>query len=496
MAPGVLLPRPPCGRPDDGSRQWSGALNGARPPDTEPGSALGSTRTPSIRLAVWNAHRAIIEELYVRQDMNLAQLRQYMATVYHFYATTAMFKRQFAVWKRWKNYRHGQKKQILGHLASFDTMSDRQSDISGGDKYSAIMVNDQPVKCARLVRKVQQSGRTRPLTPPPGISNTDLLRVVSTANRDSTEVLLHAVSRYYAWYFDASAAVVRDYTFRGPMNVVFPHIASARRVIATDIPTAMAMLNVASGSVAAAIQAAPFQLLQHILSELGQWQWPDTAAASAARMAMMRFMCSISSRVWGAHHPLVSMLRSLIRHQKTTDDNRGTLPPIISLISTTSKAKMAEPIETAINVQNYLGDALFHAGDLDGAASIYSGIIRLSSGITTGRHDRAQCSYQSDIYRTHHRGARRAMKNLGWVRFKQGLPAVARPIFLEVLHLTEEAYGTVNGDFEGVSTCRYLAVVADEGNEHGLEDEAEAYFRLAFEGLLRYSGPDSSDVWR
>ena len=122
------------------------------------------------------------------------------------------------------------------------------------------------------------------------------------------------------------------------------------------------------------IRRAPFLLIKHIMSELGTWQWSERSLQ--ARAALVQFMKTMANQVWGASHPLYAVLQAL-----QADMNSGAVPLVVRLLAKTFAEHMQAEVEQRLDVQNHLGDSLFHVGDMDGAATIYSEIIQCSASV-------------------------------------------------------------------------------------------------------------------
>ena len=369
-----------------------------------------------------------------------------------------MYKIKFAQWKLWKTYRSSQKKVILTRLTE-EGDSALQTNANG-----LTIVNNLPLKHARLARKVMRKGKRVLLTPTLSASRLHQLSMSET----NVELALHEAKRYYAWYF-YQHDLEKDFGFGYAMDQVFSNIASARRVIDSDVQLGFALMNTACREVKLLLKQQPFQLVQHIMSELGGWQW--TERSRRARTALGTFFVSMAGRTLGPQHALCRILSVLLQ----PDVRKDTVPAVVRLMVDVVDEHMQND-ERRLDVHNYLGDTLFHAGDLKGAESVYSRII--------------QCG---DTFGHAHMSCRRAFRNLGWLHFKRQDTDRAKDIWLEVCALNTRATGSPNADFGGVCTCGYLGALY---TGVGDDEQAECYLRLAFEGYLGTSGTESSGVFR
>jgi tetratricopeptide (TPR) repeat protein len=368
-----------------------------------------------------------------------------------------MYKVKFAQWKIWKNYRTAQKKELLSQLVD-------NAENAVQTYVANLTVNNRPLKPGRLTRKVMKDGRRIELTPKLTISRVAELSI----NKTGIEVALHEVKRYYNWYFHQEE-LERDFGFSGNMDHVVSNIASARRVVGEDVKLGFAMMDTACRQIESMLMRQPFQLIQHIISELGEWQW--SISARPARAALVKFVVSMTRRVFGAQHALSKIISILVQPEMKED----VVPAIVKLLADIVSEHVRED-ETVLEVQNYLADSLFHAGDLRGARETYLSILQ-----------------RGESFGMTHSSCRRAFRNLGWLHFKQGDLAKAKTIWLEVYELNHAAAGSPNGDFGGVCTCGYIGRWYSDRGEKEL---AEQYLRLAFEGYLETAGRDSSGVRR
>ncbi|KAJ9613982.1 hypothetical protein H2200_002118 [Cladophialophora chaetospira] len=415
------------------------------------------TRARSLSQDEWAAHRAIISHMYLEEGLTLAEVRRAMSERYGFVATGHMYKVKFAQWKIWKNYRTSQKKELLGHLVD---NAENAVQIS----VTNLTVNHRPLKPGRLIRKVMKDRKRIELTPKLAPSRL----VELSMSRTGVEVALHEIKGYYTWYFHQED-LERDFSFSGNMNHVFSNIASARRVLDEDVKLGFAMMDTACREIESMLVRQPFQLIQHIVSELGEWQW--SVSARPARAALIKFIVSMTIRNFGPQHALCKIISILVQPEMKEE----VVPAIVKLLADIVSEHIQQH-ETVLEVQNYLADSLFHAGDLQGARDTYISI--LDRGENFGKT---------------HSSYRRAFRNLGWLHFKQGDLVKAKTMWLEVYDLNADAAGSPNADFGGVCTCRYLGRWY---SEQGDEEQAEQYLRLAFEGYLETSGRDSSGVRR
>ena len=365
-----------------------------------------------------------------------------------------MYKVKLAQWKLSKTYRKNQKKQLLLQLAADQT---RNYELT-------LNVNEKPLKPARLTRKVMEQGKRRRLSPT--VTARRLLEVSMTD--ESIETALHVAKNYFTWYFHQND-LVRDFGFGPGMDHVFSNIASARRVVDRDVQLAIAMMDTACIQVEVLMIQQPFQLIQHIMSELGAWQW--SAKSTAARTSLARFFVSMATRTLGSQHALCKVISVLLQRDMKED----SVSVVVRLLAEIVGQHMQDD-ERGLDVYNYLGDTLFHAGDLTRAKAVYSDIIE-----------------RGETFGAIHRSCRRAFRNLGWLHFRLGERDRAQDIWFEVNSLNTMATGAPNADFGGVCTCGYLGALH---TERGEDEQAERFLRLAFEGYFATSGDESSGVFR
>lgn len=64
----------------------------------------------------WLQYKSIITILYINDDLPLASLIKHMDQIYHFRATSNMYKKRLLAWNVRKNYRRAEKEAVLAHI--------------------------------------------------------------------------------------------------------------------------------------------------------------------------------------------------------------------------------------------------------------------------------------------------------------------------------------------------------------------------------------------
>ncbi|KIW65711.1 hypothetical protein, variant [Phialophora macrospora] len=270
-------------------------------------------RRSTIPNAVWEPLKSTIEELYIRQDLQLTDVMARMKQDYGFDASDKMYKKRLRDWKMRKNYTQAMKQELISKLTREETIPDT-SPLLGP--------NGKPLQAQRLLRNVQRKGARVPLVDrrtyeilrrkhlASGRANTIChVQLQQSPECQHVEIVLRSAQTYYSWYLTQRVTKAR-YTLTCSLCWVFGDISSAPNLLrANSVRRGFALLNRACSGFAVLLKEQPFQLLQELIREFTQSSW---GSHCDVRRLVLKMVASCADGILGTRHPIKSLVSSLI----------------------------------------------------------------------------------------------------------------------------------------------------------------------------------------
>ena len=488
--------------------------------DVHPSRTIGHSTTR------WDSLRHIIEDLYVKQQLPLAEVRHYMIRHHGFDATVQMYKKRLAKWELRKYYPRNLKVALKRHLAV-------NPSFNGG-------LLGQPLKKHRLYR-APASSRHRPstsflpdaqplqraceatqCTTTPDISTMSQESLdSSTASEDNSgwetnqasngadiglaDLIVGHTKNYTSWYFNPAYTPVRVqlsddsrrsehilhifntycewycnqeaskkfYGYGSALANVFDVISSSLPWLSqrseNGLQRAFHRLHKASDQVSVLLEQEPFQLIHNTIAEFSKEGWNVHKELKAELLRLLSTMASISQQ---RSHPVARIL-GLLREANEIPGGLGARLLCLSsdIIDSASRANAEEPLVYRLSMVTFL----CNIADIPQAEEQCLDLLERGK----------------DELTAHHWIMRRAWRQLGWIRLRQSKNEEAEQAWLHALDLTFDDQGTDQADRVATQVCGDLG---DLYSRVGDLARSEGFWKFALDGGYGRWGVGDPDV--
>ncbi|OQV09112.1 Clr5 domain-containing protein [Cladophialophora immunda] len=274
-------------------------------------------RRPVISQMIWEGLKSIIQDLYIRQQLSLEEVRQRMKEQHNFDATEQMYKKRLRDWGVRKNYTQTQKLEAIKQLR------EAPSDTCGN---LTLQVNGTSLKERRLWRPVMQKRNRVILAPRPSpASSTNARKRLGRFGHTPTpqhlqlqvghqtqtiESLLRYAQSYHSWY-QAQNQIKVQYGYTLRLQRVFDGLRSSIGLLHRGDSMAFCLINLSCSDFYALLQAQPFQLLPEIITLSGYRRLFPRKYEKVVE-SVLKFFASLAKTTLGMSHPIANFATILL----------------------------------------------------------------------------------------------------------------------------------------------------------------------------------------